>query len=104
MTTATLPRPTTVPRPTTLPGPVVLDAPTLREAPARSWSPYDAPVYQGSASTLTDKLVHAATLVVSYPASVIASVVGACGLAIGTPIVLASEQRQERRHRAQLGR
>jgi len=57
-------------------------------------------VHQGSASTRRDKLAYAATLAVSRPASVVASVVGACGLAIGTPIVLAWEQRQERRYRA----
>jgi hypothetical protein len=65
----------------------------LREAPVRSWSPYDAPVPQGSASSRKDKLVLAATLVVSNPLYVIASIVGACGLAIGTPIVLAWDQR-----------
>jgi hypothetical protein len=96
MTTATLPRSTTLDRPTTLPIPVPVDALVLREAPVPSrpaWSPYDAPVHQGSASTGTDKLVYAATLAVGNSAYVVASIVGACGLAIGTPIVLAWEQR-----------
>lgn len=96
MTTATLPRSTTLDRPTTLPIPVPVDAPKLREAPVQSrpaWSPYDAPVYQGSASTRTDELVYAATQAASNSAYVIASIVGACGLAIGTPIALAWDQR-----------
>jgi hypothetical protein len=96
MTTATLDRPTTFPDP-------VVDAPAPPRSPvgpSQPWSPYDAPVHQGSASTRRDKLAYAATLAVSQPASVVASVVGACGLAIGTPIVLAWEQRQERRYRA----
>jgi hypothetical protein len=92
----------TIDRPTTFPDPVV-DAPTPRQSPvgpARSWSPYDAPVHQGSASTRKDKLAYAATLAVSQPAYVVASVIGACGLAIGTPIVLAWEQHRDRRYRA----
>ena len=59
----------------------------------RSWSPYDAPVHEGSASSRMDKLVYGATLVVSNSVYVVARIVGACGLAIGTPIVLAWDQR-----------
>jgi hypothetical protein len=97
MSAATLERPTTSPRLH------VVEAPAPRQSPVgppRSWSPYDAPVHQSSASTRTDKLAYAATLAVIQPAYVVASVVGACGLAIGTPIVLAWEQLQERRYRA----
>jgi hypothetical protein len=96
MTTATLDRPTTFPD-------TVVEAPTPRQSPVgppRSWSPYDAPVHQGSASTRRDKLAYAATLTVIQSAYVVASVVGACALAVGTPIVLAWELRQERRYRA----
>ena len=46
----------------------------------------------------------AATLAVAQPAYIVASVVGACGLAIGTPIVLAWEQRRERCGDARGGR
>lgn len=93
MTTATLPRPTTPPSPTTPPGPVFLDAPVLREAPVRSWSPYDAPVHEGSAASRMDELVYAATLALGNSAYVVASIVGACALAIGTPIALAWDRR-----------
>jgi len=102
MATGTLERPTTfVERATTFADPVVVDAPTPRRSPVgpRSWSPYDAPVHRGSAATRTDRLAYAAILAVSQPAYVLASVVGACGLAIGAPIVLAWGQRQERRYR-----
>jgi hypothetical protein len=50
-------------------------------------------------ATRTDKLLNAATLAVSGPAYLVASVVAACGLAVGAVIVLAWERRQERPYR-----
>jgi hypothetical protein len=93
----------TLERPTAFADPVVVDLPTPRRSsvePSRSWSPYDAPVHRGSAATRKDRFAYAATLAVSQPAYIVASLVGACGLAIATPIVLAWEQRQGRRYRA----
>ena len=46
---------------------------------------------------------YAASLAVSQPAYILASVVGACALAIAAPVVLAWQQRQERRYGAQPG-
>jgi hypothetical protein len=76
-----------------------------RPASARSWLPRSARSdSRGSGVSATNKLKYVATDAVGGPAYVVASVVGAVGLAVGGSIVLVAALLKERRYQAHLER